>query len=88
MGYMAHQHSFFRADFVSDRAKQGTLGHSVGDPQTDFDKGNFAPPSLFRYAQWPQPPASGYVAAARRLIDGCKVKMDYKVNLPWNIMGL
>jgi len=52
-GYSGEQHTILRADFVSDKARQGKMGPSAGDGEKDLSSGNYAPPSLFLYKPWP-----------------------------------
>jgi len=52
-GYAAHQHSFFRFDFVSDKARKGEMGPSTGNGNLDFERGVYAPAALFLYSNFP-----------------------------------
>uniref|UniRef100_A0A7S3LPI7 Uncharacterized protein n=1 Tax=Aplanochytrium stocchinoi TaxID=215587 RepID=A0A7S3LPI7_9STRA len=53
-GYVAHQHSFFRFDFVSDLAKRGLMEKSSGNADKDFATNAYAPPALFLYSRFPR----------------------------------
>uniref|UniRef100_A0A6S8BB04 Uncharacterized protein n=2 Tax=Aplanochytrium stocchinoi TaxID=215587 RepID=A0A6S8BB04_9STRA len=70
-GYVAHQHSFFRFDFVSDRANTGMMGKSSGNADRDFATNSYAPPALFLYSLFPD---DSYKFINDGISDGHKLK--------------
>mmetsp|Transcript_27409 Transcript_27409/g.33476 ORF Transcript_27409/g.33476 Transcript_27409/m.33476 type:complete len:280 (+) Transcript_27409:2-841(+) len=87
-GYVGHQHTFFRADFVSDLAMNDKLKVSTGDAKTDARIGAYAPPAIFKYGTWPrdQYESNGFDVKKmkRRMLDNCATHLSYGgVDFPW-----
>eukprot|EP00924_Labyrinthula_sp_SR-Ha-C_P011304 augustus_masked-scaffold_36-processed-gene-0.7-mRNA-1 protein AED:0.23 eAED:0.32 QI:0/-1/0/1/-1/1/1/0/739 len=81
--FVAHQHSFFRGDFVSDRANERKYSKPFGKASLDFLFGEFAPPAMFQYGRWMHHTMEDHLIAD--MVETCPKSVSFDEYLPWEV---
>eukprot|EP00924_Labyrinthula_sp_SR-Ha-C_P010825 augustus_masked-scaffold_35-processed-gene-2.61-mRNA-1 protein AED:1.00 eAED:1.00 QI:0/-1/0/0/-1/1/1/0/776 len=79
--FAAHQHSYFRGDFVSDRARERKFSTSFGKASLDFLFGEYAPPSMFFSGRWVHKVEDH--KKIQEIVKACPNSVSFDEILPW-----
>lgn len=81
LGWVSHQHSFFRGDFVSDKARAGLSKFSTGKAEEDILLGRYFPPAYFWYGFWRE--KQWEIDQQIKITKDCPNNISFDAYLPW-----
>jgi len=79
-GFSAWQHTFFRADFVGERAANNTCNAASSEGYgEDLRSGCYAPPALFFFSDWPEHDPMTKDERNRKMMENCPAEVSLAI---------